>query len=73
MDSKSGKIRRNHWKKLLKISNISKFGSDLLEKTNKQNNYKSSKLRNFADVCMVEGTNLPPTIQLWLLAISSLA
>ena len=70
---KLGKIRRHHWKKRLKISKISKFESDLLEKKKKnENNYSSSKWRNFADVCMVEGTNLPLTIQLWLLAISSL-
>ena len=71
---KLGKIRRHHWKKRLKISKISKFESDLLEKKKKknENNYSSSKWRNFADVCMVEGTNLPLTIQLWLLAISLL-
>ena len=67
---KLGKMRRHHWKKLLKISKISKFESDLIEKKN-ENNYSSSKWRNFEDVCMVEGTNLPLTIQLWLLAISS--
>ena len=38
-------MRRHHWKKLLKISKISKFESDLLKK--KKNNYSSSKSRNF--------------------------
>ena len=70
---KLGTIRRHNWKKRLKISKISKFESDLSEKKKKnENNYSSSKWRNFADVCMVEGTNLRLTIQLWLLAISSL-
>ena len=55
-EGKLGEIRRHQWKERPKISKIAKFESELL----KTNRYSFSKSRNFTDVCMVGGTNLPP-------------
>ena len=54
---KFGKICRHHISERLKINKITKFESDLLKA------YKDTALqnsRNFTDVCVVGGTNLPP-------------
>ena len=54
---KFGKICRHHIKERLKVNKVTKFESDLL-KAYKDTALQSS--RNFTDVCVVEGTNLPP-------------
>ena len=54
---KSGKIRRNHWKKPLKNNKITKLESDLL-KTLKI--YGSLKSQNFTDACTVGAQTCPP-------------
>ena len=54
---KLGKIRQLRGKERLKIGKNAKFEIDLLKSNG------SSKSRNFKDICMVRGTNLPPTLQ----------
>ena len=58
---KLGKIRRYHWKKSLKISEIAKFESDLL-KTNDEIAPQKREILNTFFMVMVEVV-VPPTIQ----------
>ena len=58
-----GKIRRHHWKELLKISKIAKFECDLL-KTNEDSAPQSREiLQMFVWWGGGLATNLPPAIQ----------
>ena len=58
-----GKIFLHHWKDYLKVYNstLAKFESDSYVLSEQR--YSSRKLCKFTGVCMVVGSNFPPTIQ----------
>ena len=56
-----GKVFLHHWKEHCKVSTLAKFKSDSYVLSEWR--YSSTELHKFTDVCMVGGSNLPPTIQ----------